>query len=251
MTNRTENVYGRTSFGADGYRKIKVFFFISAIFILLCSHTFLSFAGEWRTGAVPNENRWWYETDDGSFARDGWFWLDGNGDGVAECYYFDRDGWMFADTVTPDGYTVSADGAWIQGGLVQSRPAQNEATEKEAAMQISVQGNGHTIVFELNDSPAARSLYSQLPMTVHIENYSTNEKIFYPPGTLELGNTPLTRGGRAGGLAYFASWGNVILYYGTYGPYSGLYDLGTAVSGSEWIGTLSGEIVIETTKTSS
>lgn len=49
---------------------------------------------------------------------------------------------------------------------------------EETTMQISVQGNGHTIVFELNDSPAARSLYSQLPMTVRIENYSTNEKIF-------------------------------------------------------------------------
>lgn len=34
------------------------------------------------------------------------------------------------------------------------------------------------------------------------------------------------------------------MFYGKYGPYSGLYELGTAVSGSEWIQELSGEILI-------
>ena len=39
-----------------------------------------------------------------------WQWLDGNEDGIAECYAFDREGWMYADTATPDGYTVNTDG---------------------------------------------------------------------------------------------------------------------------------------------
>ncbi len=49
----------------------------------------------------------------------------------------------------------------------------------------------------------------------------------------------------AGGLAYFAPWGNVVMYYGDFGPYSGLYELGKAASGSEAIGELSGEIFVE------
>ncbi len=49
-----------------------------------------------------------------------WQWLDGNGDGIAECYAFDREGWMYAGTTTPDGYIVNADGAWTLDGVVQT-----------------------------------------------------------------------------------------------------------------------------------
>lgn len=121
---------------------------------------------------------------------------------------------------------------------------------EEETMRISVQGNGHTVVFELNDSPASKSLYNQLPLTIEVENYGGNEKIFYPPVRLEIGDTQLTKGGGEGGLAYFASWGDVIMYYGDFSSYSGLYDLGTAISGREWIEELSGEIVIEGVKMS-
>lgn len=118
-------------------------------------------------------------------------------------------------------------------------------TDDEDSMQILVQWNGHTIIFELNGSPAARSLYSQLPLNVEIEDYGSNEKIFYPPDELEIGDTPLTEGGEKGGLAYFAPWKDVVMYYGSFGSYNGLYDLGTAISGSEWIEELSGKILIE------
>lgn len=132
----------------------------------------------------------------------------------------------------------------------EEEDSEDETPSSEVVMQIQVRGNGHTIVFELNNSLASRSLYSQLPLTLEVENYGTNEKIFYPPDELEIGDTPLTEGGRAGGLAYFAPWGDVIMYYDSFGPYSGLYDLGTAVSGGEWIEQLSGEILIEPAETS-
>lgn len=55
---------------------------------------------------------------------------------------------------------------------------------------------------------------------------------------------PLAKG-PSGTLAYFEPWGNVVLYYGECGGASGLYALGEAVSGTEQIETLSGEIRIE------
>ena len=51
-------------------------------------------------------------------AGSGWM---GMGDGVAECYYFNGDGYMLANTTTPDGYTVNADGAWTVNGVVQTQ----------------------------------------------------------------------------------------------------------------------------------
>lgn len=146
----------------------------------------------------------------------------------------------------PQTVTEIAEVKSLEAQTLTASEAERDTRYEEEATLIQVQGSGHTVVFELNDSPAAKSLFSQLPLSIEVENYSNNEKIFYPPNKLEIGETPLTDGGGEGGLAYFASWGDVIMYYGEFGSYSGLYDLGTAVSGSEWIRELSGEILIST-----
>ena len=98
--------------------------------------------------------------------------------------------------------------------------------------------------FPVNDSPAANTLYEQLPLSIQIEDYSHNEKIFYPPNELDTSQTPLAEG-PAGTLAYYAPWGNVVLYYGESGGASGLYELGEAVSSADQIESLSGEIQID------
>ena len=113
--------------------------------------------------------------------------------------------------------------------------------EEETEMQIKVTDGAHEIIFILNDTPAARSLYVQLPLEVEVSNYGGNEKIFYPPDELD-GDNAIETGGEAGGLAYFSPWGNVVMYYGSFSRYPGLYVLGEAVSGAEQISQLSGTI---------
>ena len=78
-----------------------------------------SFAG-WQSDA----NGWWWQNEDGSYPSNTWQWIGGNGDGVAECYYFDGNGYMLANTTTPDGYQVNADGAWTVNGVVQTQGRQ-------------------------------------------------------------------------------------------------------------------------------
>ena len=79
-----------------------------------------AFAGTWKTGANENANRWWYDNGNGTYAKDGWNWIDGNSDGIAECYYFDADGWMLVNTTTPDGYQVNENGAWIENNIIKT-----------------------------------------------------------------------------------------------------------------------------------
>lgn len=81
--------------------------------------TMTSFAG-WQ---LDTDGYWW-QNNDGTYPTNSWQWLDGNGDGVAECYYFGADGYMLANTTTPDGYTVNADGAWIELGIVRTKPTE-------------------------------------------------------------------------------------------------------------------------------
>lgn len=110
-------------------------------------------------------------------------------------------------------------------------------------MQISVKGNGAAIVYELNGSQAAKDLYRQLPLTMKVENFSTNEKVFYPPEKLNTTDTPLADA-KKGTLAYYEPWADVVLFYAHFGKGSNLYELGKAVSGEEYIETLKGTIEI-------
>ena len=86
-------------------------------------------AGSWKNGAGDNAARWWYDNGDNTWAANGRRWIDGNQDGVSECYYFDAEGWLLTSTTTPDGYNVNADGAWTVNGIAQIRQtaASNES----------------------------------------------------------------------------------------------------------------------------
>ena len=116
---------------------------------------------------------------------------------------------------------------------------------EQTAMHIRVKTNDNTVVFELNESSAAKALHDQLPLSIAVESFGSNEKIFYPPKKLRVTDTPLAKGGQAGTLAYYAPWGDVVMFYDSFGSASGLYELGQAISGSEHIKGMSGKIEIE------
>lgn len=113
------------------------------------------------------------------------------------------------------------------------------------AMIIQIVAGENIVTYELNDSIAAKNLYEQLPLTVDVENYGSNEKIFYPPQALDVSDAPQASGGM-GVLAYYAPWGDVVLFYDDFGRNSSLYELGHVVSGSEHIQPMrEGTITIE------
>ena len=120
-----------------------------------------AFAGVWKTGEGANQNRWWYDNEDGTYVQNGWQWLDGNQDGIAECYYFDGNGWMLSSTTTPDGYRVNENGAWISASGVETRAVQNTPAEnvlivyftrtgttEQAAQQIQQLTGGRLVELE-------------------------------------------------------------------------------------------------------
>lgn len=132
---------------------------------------------------------------------------------------------------------------WIsQIGYKETNIMKSETTEENMERQIQIKAeSGDVLVFELNDSSAASSLYEQLPLTVDVEDFSTNEKIFYPPEKLDLADTPNAEM-EIGTLAYYAPWGNVVMFYDTYSPNGDLYELGHIVSGMDKIEALTGQL---------
>ena len=96
-------------------KKVLTILFFSALTVFAALP---AYAGQWQKGSGKNKNKWWYNHMDGSYPKSTWAWIDGNGDGYAECYYFDKQGWLQTKK-TIDGYTVDSTGAWLENGVVK------------------------------------------------------------------------------------------------------------------------------------
>lgn len=125
----------------------------------------------------------------------------------------------------------------------ESTGTSSDSARNTISLRLTTE-DGTVIEYALNDSQAAADLYSQLPLTIEVKDYSTNEKIFYPPEELDTGDAPEAAGG-AGVQAYYEPWGDVVMFYDDFSTASGLYELGTVTSGSENISELSGSVLIE------
>ena len=100
-------------------KRLKMTAVLSAALMMSVMAAVPAFAAGWQ----KNNTGWWYGTnaDNSTWYANGWQWVDGNGDGVAECYYFDGNGYIATNGTTPDGYQVNSDGQWMQNGVVQTK----------------------------------------------------------------------------------------------------------------------------------
>ena len=191
------------------------------VLTMLAMFSMTAFAAGWTTGQGGNSGKWQYELEEGGFyagtqAGPSWQWLDGNQDGVAECYAFDSEGFMYSNTQTPDGYQVNADGAWIENGIVQTRntAAQNRTTDgrkvlvayfsrtnttEQAANLIHGQMGGD--LFEIQPADPYPSSYSATTeraqreisagtrprMEANVENFSDYDIVFVGYPNMEYG----------------------------------------------------------------
>ena len=142
-------------------------------------------------------------------------------------------GQAISDALSADAPGI---GKSVSDGLIFS--------EAQMSVRITIKSGNNATVFELNDSQASKDLLAQLPLRIKVEDYSDNEKIFYPPKKLGVAGTPLADA-KTGTLAYYAPWGDVAVFYRNFGSATGLYELGHVVSGGENLSAMSGIIEID------
>ncbi len=93
-------------------------------------------------------------------------------------------------------------------------------------MQIRFRFDTHDFSAVLERNPTARDLLTMMPLSLLIEDHSTNEKIAYLPTKLnERGAAPF-QGEAAGDLCYYAPWGTLVFYYDRYRFFPGLIRVG-------------------------
>lgn len=89
-------------------KRVKLTLATIALALLMCMP---AYAGQW----LKDDTGWWYQNNDGSYLKSGWYWVDG------ASYLFNDNGYIYTSTTTPDGYQVNSDGAWVENGVVKTR----------------------------------------------------------------------------------------------------------------------------------
>lgn len=133
------------------YMKIKAI--ILTVFISLTFSTLSSYA-QWLNDGI----HWHYEYAPGSRYRSCWQWIDGNNDGIAECYYFDGVGNLLINTTTPDGYSVNESGAWIENGAIQT---QRVITQRQNVIVAPAQTRTEYVYVYPRRRSSVRSFYDE------------------------------------------------------------------------------------------
>lgn len=111
-------------------KKINIIKSIGTALVLTFALSFTSLAASWQ----QDETGWWYQNDDGTYPTNSWQWVDGNNDGISECFYFDPNGYIVTNTEV-EGSTINSDGAWVVDGIVQTKQtgiSNNDSTPNTA-----------------------------------------------------------------------------------------------------------------------
>ena len=126
----------------------KILAFGSATLACTAALSLTAFAGNW----VNDTKGWWYDFGNGSWPSSSWQWIDGNNDGVAECYYFDRFGYCILNGTTPDGYQVNENGAWVDNGALQTK---NTGVSQSSTQQANGQNSNINLGGKKNSTKKA------------------------------------------------------------------------------------------------
>lgn len=125
--------------------------------------------------------------------------------------------------------TPQITGAEIKEPQEETEPMQ----EEESEMRVRLAFDGGEAIVRLADNDAARSFYTQLPMTQTFEDFNSIEKICRLPE--ELATDGVERGvdPDVADVTLYAPWNTLVFYYEDYGYNSDLIPMGHVETGME------------------
>lgn len=93
-------------------------------------------------------------------------------------------------------------------------------------MKLKITFGETVLTATLYDNPTTQDFISMLPITTEVEDYASNEKIFYPERKLSTDQAPNGYKPSTGDITYYAPWGDVAIFYKDFSHSSGLISLG-------------------------
>lgn len=95
-------------------------------------------------------------------------------------------------------------------------PTMAHAQTPEPSMRLRCRFADQDFTYALIDHPTTRDLISMLPLTLSIEDFSTNEKLAHLPRRLDEGGLADFTDEAPGDLCYFRGWGNLAFFHKAY-----------------------------------
>lgn len=109
--------------------------------------------------------------------------------------------------------------------------AVSTGSDSGARVAITVTIGGRAYPATLADNPAARDLAAQLPLTLTFADYNRVEKIATLPRPLTTQGVPAGADPEVNDIGYYAPTGDLVLYYGDVGYWTGIVRLGVLPDG--------------------
>jgi hypothetical protein len=78
----------------------------------------------------------------------------------------------------------------------------------------------------LHDNEASHDFFSMLPLSLNLKDFAATEKVADLPKRLSTAGTPPGYKPSIGDLTYYAPWGNLAIFYKSFGYSTGLVSLG-------------------------
>ena len=118
-------------------KRVKLSLVTLVLALLMCMP---AYAGQW----IKDDTGWWYQNNDGTYLKNGWYWIDG------ASYLFNDNGYIYQSTTTSDGYQVDGNGAWVENGIVKTRST--EASISNISVSVP---NGYDVEIDIANSSIA------------------------------------------------------------------------------------------------
>lgn len=140
---------------------------------------YLSKAGTMKTGWLEYNGKWYYLNTDGAMLSN--TWLDLNG----KSYYLSSNGDMMADCITPDGYTLGADGAWDgKPANANSDNSNNSQYKDNSESGIKIPAGSYRIYKGLNHHYIDSSTVAKINNLLDYETYVLAYGNYSNPGSI-------------------------------------------------------------------
>ena len=93
-------------------------------------------------------------------------------------------------------------------------------------MKIKITIDNKVFNATLNDSDAAHDFAALFPLTLNLTDYASTEKVSDLNERLSTSGSPSGCSAKVGDITYYSPWGNLAIFYRSFGYAGGLIKLG-------------------------
>jgi len=110
--------------------------------------------------------------------------------------------------------------------LRESSIRETNNTENQDSMKVRITIADHVFEATLNNSEAAQDFASLFPLTLNLSDYAGTEKVADLGKRLSTKGSPSGCSAEVGDITYYSPWGNLAIFYRSFGYAGGLIKLG-------------------------